>query len=290
MTPRLSGTGIWSAALRYGDEAEAADAASELEELGYTALWIPDVGGDVLGAAGNLLQATGRVTVATGILNLWLHTAEETASGHAALADAHGDRFLVGIGVSHARFVDRLRGPGSYASPLAQMQAYLDALDAADPPLAATDRVLAALGPRMLALARTRAAGTHPYLVTPEHTAAARAALGPERLVAPEQGVVLEADPERARAVARGHLARYLDLPNYANSWKRIGFTDEDLADGGSDRLVDALVAWGDEATVAERVRDHRDAGADHVCVQVLVEDVRGFPREQWRALAPALT
>jgi probable F420-dependent oxidoreductase len=170
------------------------------------------------------------------------------------------------------------------------MQAYLDALDAADPPLAAADRVLAALGPRMLAVARTRAAGTHPYLVTPEHTAAARAALGPERLVAPEQGVVLESDPERARAIARGHLARYLDLPNYANSWKRIGFTDEDLADGGSDRLVDALVAWGAEATVAERVRDHRDAGADHVCVQVLVEDVRGFPREQWRALAPALT
>ena len=170
------------------------------------------------------------------------------------------------------------------------MSAFLDGLDAADPPLAAVDRVLAALGPKMLELARTRTAGTHPYLVTPEHTRIAREAIGADRLVAAEQGVVLDTDPDRARATARLHLATYLGLPNYANNWRRLGYTDDDIADGGSDRLVDALVVWGDESTIAARVQEHRDAGADHVCVQVLTDDPRGFPRDQWRALAPALT
>jgi probable F420-dependent oxidoreductase len=142
----------------------------------------------------------------------------------------------------------------------------------------------------MLELARERTAGTHPYLVTPELTARARAGIGADALVASEQGVVLETDRDRARAIARLHLATYLGLPNYSNNWKRVGFSDEDLADGGSDRLVDALVVWGDEATIAARVQEHRDAGADHVCIQVLTDDPAGFPAEQWRALAPALT
>ena len=290
MSSNITGTGIWSGALRYGEATESAEAAAELEQLGYSALWLPDVGGDVFDAVGRTLAATTTATVATGILNLWMHTPEETAARHAALTAEHGGRFLVGIGVSHGAFIDRVKEPGAYQRPLATMSAFLDGLDAADPPLAPDDRVLAALGPKMLELARTRTAGTHPYLVTPEHTAAARDAIGPDRLVAVEQAVVLDTDPDRARATARLHLATYLGLPNYANNWRRIGFTDDDIADGGSDRLVDALVVWGDESRIAARVQEHRDAGADHVCVQALSDNPLGFPREQWRALAPALT
>jgi probable F420-dependent oxidoreductase len=289
MTFAIAGTGIWSSTLRYGDEAEAADAAAELEALGYTAMWIPDIGGDVFSAVDRLLRVTSTVTVATGILNLWMHTAAETAERHAELSVEHDHRFLVGIGVSHAPLIDSVKAAGTYERPLTKVREFLDGLDAAPIPLPIGDRVLAALGPKMLELAGTRAAGTHPYLVTPEHTAAARAALGAGPIVASEQGAVLVSDPVNARAVARSHLAGYLGLPNYTNNWKRLGFTDDDLAGGGSDRLVDALVVWGDEEAVAARVRDHRDAGADHVCIQVLTADPRAFPREEWRRLAPAL-
>ena len=141
----------------------------------------------------------------------------------------------------------------------------------------------------MLALAAARTAGVHPYLVTPEHTSVARQAVGPDALVATEQGVVMDSDPERARATARANLVRYFALPNYTNNWKRLGFTDDDIADGGSDRLIDALVVWGDEATIAKRIQEHRDAGANHVCIQVLTDSPRSLPLEQWRALAPAL-
>jgi len=174
---RLGGTGIWSGELRYGDVALAVEAASELDELGFSALWIPDVGGDVLGVARALLDATRRTVVATGILNLWMHDAPEVAAGRAALDAAHPGRFLLGIGVSHAPLVDR-DNAGRYRDPLAVMARYLDDLDAADPPMARDDRVLAALGPRMLTLARERSAGAHPYLVTPEHTRRARHLLG----------------------------------------------------------------------------------------------------------------
>jgi probable F420-dependent oxidoreductase len=290
MTKRLTGTGIWSSALRYGDAGEAAARATGLEGLGYTALWLPDVGGDVFGSVGNLLGATSTATIATGILNVWMHTPEETAAKHAELTAAHGSRFLCGIGISHRPFIDAVNSPGAYQKPLATMATFLDGLDAADVPLAKDDRVVAALGPKMLELARTRTAGTHPYLVTPELTAKARAGIGTDGLVASEQGVVLETDRDRARATARLHLATYLGLPNYSNNWKRQGFTDDDLAGGGSDRLVDALVVWGDEAAIASRVQAHRDAGADHVCIQVLTDDPSAFPADQWRALAPALT
>lgn len=290
MTTRLSGTGIWSGALRYGDATAAAEAAAELEGLGYTALWVPDVGGDLFASLANLLGATATATIATGILNVWMHPPDETAAQHATLSAAHGERFLCGLGVSHRPLIDAVNEPGAYQKPLAKMTEYLDRLDAAEVPLAQGDRVLAALGPKMLELARTRSAGTHPYLVTPELTAKARAGIGPEGLVASEQAVVLETDPDKARATARVHLMGYLALPNYSNNWKRQGFTDADLADGGSDRLVDALVVWGDEHALAARVQEHRDAGADHVCVQVLTDDQLGFPIEQWRALAPALT
>lgn len=289
MSTPLTGTGIWSAMLRYGDPAQAAAAAVELEALGYSALWIPDVGGDLFTPLGNLLGATTNVTIATGILNIWMHTPDEAAAEHARLTAEHGNRYLCGIGISHQPFIDHVKAAGTYQKPVATMAAYLDGLDSASTPLAVGDRVLAALGPKMLELARTRTAGTHPYLVTPELTAQARAGIGPDRLVASEQGVVLETDPTTAREIARMHLRTYLGLPNYANNWKRQGFTDDDIADGGSDRLVDALVVWGDEASIAERVQQHRDAGADHVCIQVLTSDPTALPVEQWRALAPAL-
>jgi probable F420-dependent oxidoreductase len=178
-----------------------------------------------------------------------------------------------------------------YGKPLSAMRRYLDAMDAAPfvavGPTTPPQRVIAALGPKMLELARTRTAGTHPYLVTPELTAKARDGIGPDGLVASEVGVVLETDPATARGIARAALATYLGLPNYANNWKRQGFTDDDLAGGGSDRLVDALFAWGDEAAVAKRVQEHRDAGADHVCLQVLGAAPGSFPLEGWRRLAP---
>lgn len=289
MTKRLSGIGVWSSQLRYGDAERAGECAAELEQLGYSALWVPDVGGDLFTPLGNLLEATTTATIATGILNIWMHTPDETAAEHARLTAAHGGRLLFGLGVSHQRLIDHAKESGTYQRPLAMMAEYLDGLDAAASPLAQGDRMLAALGPKMLELARTRTAGSHPYLVTPELTAAARAGIGPDGLVASEQGVVLETDPTEARQIARQHLAIYIGLPNYSNNWKRQGFTDDDLADGGSDRLVDALVVWGDEAAIAARVAAHRDAGADHVCVQVLTADPREFPVEQWRALAPAL-
>ncbi len=288
MTFPIVGTGIWSPSLRYGDPAAAADLAAELEGLGYSALWIPDVGGDVFGSVENLLKATTTATVATGILNLWMHEPGETAAQHARLTSVHGRRFLVGIGVSHARLIDSAEA-GRYRKPLARTREFLDGLDAAPTPLPLGDRVLAALGPKMLELAGERASGSHPYLVTPDHTNVARQALGPQKLVLPEQAVVLETDPDRARSIARRHLATYLALPNYSNNWKRFGFTDDDLADGGSDRLVDALVVWGDEAAIAARVQEHRDAGADHVCLQVLSEDVRALPIGDCRRLATAL-
>jgi len=284
----MTGTGVWAASLRYGDAAESAAAAAELESLGYRAAWIPDVGGDVFGAVENLLTGTKTMTIATGILNLWMHSPEETAAQHARLTAEHGPRFMVGIGISHAPLIDHTE-PGRYRTPLAKTAEFLDGLDAAPIPLAADDRMLAALGPKMVQLAGERTAGTHPYLITPEHTAQARAALGPTATIAAEQAVILDTNPESARSVARLNLSTYLGLPNYTNNWKRIGFTDDDLADGGSDRLIDALVAWGDDTAIRERVQAHRDAGADHVCVQVLTPDRIDHALPQWRTLAAAL-
>jgi probable F420-dependent oxidoreductase len=282
----LTGTGIWSSALRYGDVGAAREAAAELESLGYTAVWLPDVGGDVWAPLDAVLDATTAMTAATGILNIWMHEPAEAAAEFARLTAAHGQRFLMGLGVSHGPFINAT-GKGNYTKPLTHMSEYLDGLDAAEPPVPASDRVLAALGPKMLELARTRAAGTHPYLVVPEHTAMARQALGDGPLVAPEQAVVLSTDPVRARQLAREHLSIYLGLPNYVNNWFRLGFTEEDTLDGGSDRLVDALVVWGDEEAILARVQAHRDAGADHVCLQVLGEDL---PMDDWRRLAPVVT
>ncbi|WP_280400920.1 LLM class F420-dependent oxidoreductase [Nocardia carnea] len=284
---QLTGVGVWSSQLRYGDAAEAAEAAAELEELGYTAVWIPDVGGPVFDSVDNLLGATKQVVVATGILNLWMHEPADVAARYAALTGTYGDRFLLGIGVSHAPLIDA-GDPGRYRKPLAATRSYLDALDATATPVPADARVLAALGPKMLHLAATRAGGAHPYLVTPEHTATARATLGDGPLLLPEQTVVLTTDRDEARSIGTDWLRSYLQLPNYANNILRSGFTPEDVATV-SDRLFDAIIAWGDEDAILRRVAEHRAAGADHVCVQVLDADLQAFPRAQWRRLAAAL-
>ncbi|MGV0794575.1 LLM class F420-dependent oxidoreductase [Mycolicibacterium sp. XJ1819] len=283
----LAGVGVWSSQLRYGDQAEAAEAAAELEDLGFTALWIPDVGGKVFDSVGHLLSSTKQVVIATGILNLWMHEPPAVAASYASLTAKHGERFLMGIGVSHAPLIDS-KEPGRYRKPLTATRAYLDALDAQDPPVPVGNRILAALGPKMLELSAKRSRGAHPYLVTPEHTRYAREHLGADPLLLPEQTVLLTDDRDAARAVGTDWLRSYLALPNYANNLLRSGFTQEDV-DTVSDRLFDAIIAWGDEDAVLRRVKEHHDAGADHVCVQVLTADPREFPREQWRRLAAAL-
>ncbi|MDQ6650989.1 MAG: LLM class F420-dependent oxidoreductase [Actinomycetota bacterium] len=290
----LGRVGIWTGQLDYQSADDVRAAAAEVEQLGYGALWTGEaVGREVLVAAGLLLAATSRLVVATGIANIWARDALAMTAGQNALAEAFPGRFLLGIGVSHAPLLE-VRGL-DYSKPLSMMRAYLEAMMSGrevyravrpreQPPL-----VLAALGPKMLELAGTGADGAHTYFVPPEHTADARAILGPGKLLVPEQAAVLESDPGRARELARRHTTSYLRLANYTNNLRRFGFGDEDFADGGSDRLVDTIVAWGDESAVAARVRAHLDAGADHVCVQVLDPDRRGLPREQWRRLAPAL-
>jgi probable F420-dependent oxidoreductase len=286
---RLTGIGIWSGHLRAGGHPSlAAEAAAELEELGYTALWLPAfTDGPLVEPISTVLSATTRMVAATGILNVWMREAARTAADFGRIKTAHPDRFLLGLGISHAVLVDREQ-PGRYGRPLVTMREYLDALDAASPPVPRGGRVLAALGPRMLELARERALGAHPYFVPPEHTALAREILG-DGLLAPEQAVLLETDAVRAREIARSHMSLYLQLPNYTNNLLRLGFSDEDLAGAGSDRLVDAIVAWGDAEAIRARVQAHRDAGADHVCIQVLQADAGTLPRAQWRELAGAL-
>ncbi|OBF46321.1 LLM class F420-dependent oxidoreductase [Mycobacterium sp. 852002-50816_SCH5313054-b] len=283
----LAGVGVWSSQLRYGDPSESADAAAELDELGFTALWIPDVGGPVFDAVGHLLAATKRTAIATGILNLWMHSPGDVAASYDALTAEHGDRFLLGIGVSHAPLIDAGQ-PGRYRKPLAATASFLDGLDAASRPVPAEARVLAALGPKMLALSAARARGAHPYLVTPDHTASARSVLGEGPLLLPEQTVILCDGADEARRIGADWLRAYLALPNYANNLLRSGFSEDDLAQV-SDRLLDAIIAWGDEEAVMRRVAEHRAAGADHVCVQVLTADPTEFPREQWRRIAAAL-
>jgi probable F420-dependent oxidoreductase len=290
MTVALGRAGIWSRELRYHpDRGARATAAAELEELGYAAIFIPDAGGDVLGAVEHLLAATRRMALATGVLNIWMHDPAEVASQRESLVARFGPRLLLGLGSSHAPLVEGvLHVP--YARPYAKMVEYLDALDAAAAPVPAGERMLAALGPRMLDLARARASAAHPYLVPPEHTAAAREALGPGVVLAPEQAVLLGADPRLRREQARAFVNDYLALPNYARNLRRLGFTDDDLDGRASDRLVDALVAHGDEDAIAARVRAHFDAGADHVCIYVIGGRDEALPLEAWRRLAPALT
>ncbi|KAA9165574.1 TIGR03620 family F420-dependent LLM class oxidoreductase [Amycolatopsis acidicola] len=283
----LSGVGVWSHHLRFGDPAEAGEAAAELEELGFRALWVPDVGGALFADVERLLTATREVTVATGILNLWMHSPADTAAAYASLTGEHGERFLVGIGVSHAPLIDS-KEPGRYRKPLTAMRTFLDGLDEATPPLPVESRVLAALGPKMVETAASRSRGVHPYLVPPEHTREVREALGDGPLVLPEQTAIFAATREEAKAIGASWLRSYLDLPNYARNVLRLGFSEDEVAQI-SDRLFDALIVWGDDESIRKRIDEHRAAGADHVCIQVLTADQQGFPRAEWRRLAAAL-
>jgi probable F420-dependent oxidoreductase len=288
---RLGPVGVWSASLRQGTVDEARAGAGRIEALGYGSLWAGEIlgGRDTFAFSAVLLAHTSTLVVGTGIANLWARHPATMQAGATTLADAWPHRLVLGVGVSHAPVVE---GAGEeYVRPLDRMAGYLDGMDreaAANPPPAAFPRVLAALGPRMLELARDRADGAHPYFVPPAHTEIARRHLGPDRLLLPEQAVVLHADPETARRVARRHMAVYLALPNYVNNLLRLGYTEADVADGGSDRLVDAIVAWGDEQAIAGRVHELLDAGADHVLLQPLGGGIDGTV-SQLAALAPAL-
>jgi probable F420-dependent oxidoreductase len=290
----LHRTGIWTGNLDFVPSRRAQELAAELDEQGWGALWIPEtVGRDALVFSGLLLAGAPTITVATGIANVWGRDAMAMKAGQLTLAEAYPDRFLLGLGVSHEPLIQGVRHH-DYRRPLEHMGQYLDAMDTAlfvaPAPASPPPRVLAALGPKMLALAAERADGAHTYLVPPEHTAIARQALGADGILAVEQMVILDTDPVQARTVARQALAMYLTLPNYTNNLKRLGYDEADLGNGGSDRLVDALVAWGDVETIAERVQAHQAAGASHVCIQVLTGNLAEPPTSQWAELAPALT
>jgi len=272
----------WSGSWKVGEQPDL-DPAAELEKLGYGALW--SSGGFDPGFSprfAQLLASTERITVASGIVSIWAGAPEDVGPAVADLEATYPGRFLLGIGTSHDAIV------ADYTRPYSKMVAYLDALDALPTPVPPQRRVLAALKPRMLELAAARAAGAHPYFVPAEHTLRAREALGPGPLLAPEVAVVLETDPTKARELARLYASIYLPLPNYAGNLRTLGYTDDDIDHGGSDRLIDAVIPWGDAERVAARVRQHLDAGADHVCIQV-VAGHHDFPLAGYRALAPAL-
>jgi probable F420-dependent oxidoreductase len=290
---RLRGTiGIWTFAHESLPAERSGEIAAELESLGYAAMWLPEAWGrEAFTNAGLMLRATSSMIIATGIANIWARDAVAASNAAKTLNAAYDDRFVLGLGVSHRPLVERLRGH-EYATPVAAMREYLTAMDAA--PMRAPEgerryaRVIAALGPKMLGIGATLADGVHPYLVTPEHTAEARAAVG-DKFIGVEQAVVLGQDRDEFLVRAHTYLGFYTGLENYTNSWRRLGFSDEDFVRGGSERLCEALVVHGDEGAVLARVNEHRDAGADHVCLQVLGDETNAPPFEEWRRLRSIL-
>ena len=288
----LNRIGIWTGALDVQPARVAREAAASLEDLGYGAIWFPEaLRREAFVNATLLLTGTRRIVIATGIANIYARDPVTMANGQRTLAEAFGDRFLLGLGVSHAPAVG---GRGHvYGRPVPTMRAYLDEMDRAQfqgvPPDQEPQRVLAALGPAMLRLAARRSSGAHPYFVPVEHTARARELLGPDAFLAVEQAFVLERDPDRARRIARRHTAGYLQAANYADNLRRLGYGDDDLAGGGSDRLVDDVVVWGPMDNLARRVQEHLAAGADHVCLQALTADPGTLPWREWRAAAALL-
>jgi len=272
----LGRVGLWSFALQRMAAADEIAAAQRFEELGYPAIWMPESLGskDVLVHSGLLLANTTRSVLAPGIANIHARDPMAMANGARTLGEAYPGRFVLGIGVSHAPSV-ALRG-GDYANPMEQMRTYLDAMEAAQYAAPTAEQpvplVLAALGPKMLELAGQRADGAHPYFVPVEHTDFARRHLGPEPCLATEVTAVLTTDRSAGLDVARAFAKHYLVLPNYANNLRRLGWSDEDIANDGSDRLLDAVVVVGDVEAIVKRVQEHLDAGADHVCVQLRTE------------------
>jgi probable F420-dependent oxidoreductase len=284
--------GIWYGGIDALATPQAQDAVREIERLGFGSMWVAEaVGRDPFASSAILLSATERLALATGIANVYARDPMTMVAGQKTLAEAFPNRFLLGLGVSHGHLVAGIR-KHDYSKPYSYMVDYLDRMDKAlfmaQGPDSDPGRVLAALGPKMLELSATRANGAHPYFTTAAHTRIARDTMGPNALLAPEQMVVLSTDPSEARAIARGGMKIYLGLPNYYNNLRRIGFDESDWSDGGSDRLVDAITAWGTPDQVAARINEHRDAGADHVCIQVLTSG-RAAPVAQWGELAGAL-
>ncbi|MDH3293074.1 MAG: TIGR03620 family F420-dependent LLM class oxidoreductase [Acidimicrobiia bacterium] len=298
--PPLGRIGAWSGRLQRRPTHQAVEAVAELEELGYQSVWIPEspFGKDVLTFSAVLLGATDSITVATGIANIWARDAVSMMNSARTIGDAHPERFLLGVGISHRRTAET-RGH-DYRTPVAVMRKYLHAMASAGfdghDPVWQPPVVLAALGPRMMGLAAELTGGAHPFLAPPEHTATARAILGPNKLLAVEQGVVLGSGI-KARERARSNLARYLAWPNYQRHFLRLGFDEVDFTDRISDRLIDAALAVGDEDDADRRIRAHLDAGADHVCVQIVTDNVAGVVAggtddelTGYRQLAGALT
>jgi probable F420-dependent oxidoreductase len=289
----LGPIGIWTRQFEDCPAAQAQQAAAELEQLGYRAIWFGEAfGREALTHASLLLAATKKIVIATGIANIYARDPVAMAAGQKTLGEAYPGRFVLGLGVSHVPLVEQLRGH-RYEKPVATMRAYLDAMDRAPyrsvPPADKPVRMLAALGPKMLELAAERTDGAHPYNTNPEHTAQARAILGRGPKLCPEQAVILESDAATARAIGREFLALYLTLPNYTNNFLRLGFIEADFQNGGSDRLIDAIIAWGDLDQIRSRVHAHHAAGADHVCIQVLTKDPNGLPLREWRELSAAV-
>lgn len=288
--PDLGSVGVWSWSMVDQPARDVRRAAAAIEDMGYRAVWYPESRGrEAFVTAALVLSSTERLAAVTGIANIWARDANAAASGAMALGEAWPGRFVLGLGVSHAPSVTR-RG-GTYERPVARMEAYLDGMTAATfvgpPAQPEVPVVLAALGPKMLRLAGARTTGAHPYFSPIEHTRFARDVLGPGPWLAPEQAVVVETDASRAREIARGHMGGYLRLDNYRRNLLRLGWKESDLEGGGTDALVDAIVAWGDAEAVAQRVRDHLAAGADHVGVQVL--SAEPFPLADLEALAARL-
>jgi probable F420-dependent oxidoreductase len=271
--PELGQIGIWRR------HQQGVDAVGEIEALGYSTLWVG--GSPSLGQVRPFLERSSTMTIATGILNVWQHEPAAVAAGHAELTGAFPGRFVLGIGVGHPE------ARSDYARPLRAMREFFDGLDAGDPPVPRDERIAAALGPKMLDLAAERSIGTHPYFTTPEHTRFARERIGPEAVVAPELAVVVETDPAVAREKAREYAASYLRLSNYTMNLLRFGFDERDIDEGGSDRLIDAVIPHGSAEAIADAVRAHLDAGADHVCLQPLGHGP--WPMDDYRALAEVL-
>lgn len=288
-TVDIGRVGVWYGMIDALGTPDARRCVARLDELGFGALWLAEaVGRDPFVMSAHLLAASERIVLATGIANVYARDPMTMHAAQQTLAEAYPGRFLLGLGVSHGHLVSAVRGH-DWTKPYSYMREYLDRMDAAlylaPKPAPEPGRVLAALGPKMLRLAAERANGAHPYFVTPEHTRIARETMGPDALLAPEQMVVFATDPEEGRRIARTATHIYLGAPNYTNNLRRLGFDDGDFADAGSDRLVDAIVAWGDDDAIAERIAGHHAAGADHVCVQILTGGTP-VPDEQFARLA----
>lgn len=283
----LGATGIWSMELRSIDPSAARDVAAELHSQGWGAMWLVGSGGPGIWAdAENLLSAGSDSAVALGVMSIWGPDARMAADEHARLVGSYGPRLMTGLGVSNAQ--SAAANGRAFSTPIAEMSSYLDDLDSSSTPIPVSQRMLGALGPRMVDLAGRRTAGIHPFLVTPESNVANRERLSPRSVIAPHQAVVIESDPVKARETARNGVGMFIGFPSYQASLRRLGFGDDDLIPGGSDRLIDSVVAWGTLDDIAQRVRDHHDAGADHVALHVLTGD-RRVPMDEWRRLAPLL-